>query len=159
MVVPLELPLKLICDVTRLWWNLVPRRKFSAYAPEQKQTYLVTIFLFFLSLHCPQLFYCSPCPTAAPASVNMHVVSTNFAKTMICKREYDVILRLHKRRISNNNDHYTPLLNTRIWKGSIQSSSRPRHLQTSARHWSPEHNTVGTNDKKLESLLIETIWR
>jgi len=23
---------------------------------------------------------------------NMHVVSTNFAKTLVCKREYDVIL-------------------------------------------------------------------
>jgi len=137
MVVPLELPLKLICDVTRLWWNLVPRRKFSAYAPEQKQTYLVTIFLFFLSFHYPQLFYCSPCPTAAPASLDMHVVSTNFAKTLVCKREYDVILWRHKQRTSNNNDQYTPLLNTRIWKGGIQSSSRPGHHQTSARHCLP----------------------
>jgi len=100
---------------------------------EQKQTYLVTIFV--LSFHCPQLFYCSPCPTAAPASLNMHVVSTNFAKTLICKREYDVILWRHKERISNNNDHYTPMLNTRIWKGGIQSSSRPGHHQSSARHW------------------------
>jgi len=76
----------------------------------------------------------SPCPTAAPASLNMHVVSTHFAKIMICKREYDVILWRHRQRISNNNDHYTPLLNTRIWKGGIQSSSRLGHHQTSARH-------------------------
>ena len=39
--------------------------------------------LFFISFHCPQLFYCSPCPTAAPGSLNMHVVSTNFAKTLV----------------------------------------------------------------------------
>jgi len=43
----------------------------------------------------------------------MHVVSTNFAKTLVCKREYDVMLRRHKQRISSN--HHTPLLNTRIW--------------------------------------------
>jgi len=28
-------------------------------------------------------FYCSPCPTASPASLNMHVMSTNFAKTLV----------------------------------------------------------------------------
>ena len=32
MVVPSALPLKLICDVTRLWRNFAPPRKFSAYA-------------------------------------------------------------------------------------------------------------------------------
>ena len=31
---------------------------------EQKQTYSVAIYLFFTSFHCPQLFYCFPCPTA-----------------------------------------------------------------------------------------------
>jgi len=45
----------------------------------------------------------------------MHVVSTNFAKTLVCKREYDVILRRHKLRFSSYNDHLTPLLNTKIW--------------------------------------------
>jgi len=37
-------------------------------------------------------------PTAAPASLNMHVVSTNFTKTLVCKRQYDVILWRHKER-------------------------------------------------------------
>jgi len=41
---------------------------------------MVRIFLFFISFHCSQLFYCSSCPT--PASLNMYVVSTNFAKTL-----------------------------------------------------------------------------
>jgi len=36
-------------------------------------------------------------PTAAPASLNVHVVSTNFAKTSVSKREYVVILWRHKR--------------------------------------------------------------
>jgi len=45
----------------------------------------------------------------------MHVVSTNFAKMLVCKREYDVVLWRHKLRISSKNDQYTPLLNTRIW--------------------------------------------
>jgi len=43
------------------------------------------------------------------------VLSTNFAKTLVCKREYDVILWRHKQRITSNNDHHTPLLNNRIW--------------------------------------------
>jgi len=45
----------------------------------------------------------------------MHVVSTNFAKMLICKREYDVILWRHKQHLSSNNCHYTPLLNIRTW--------------------------------------------
>ena len=80
---------------------------------------------FFVSFRCAQLFYCSPCPTAAPACLNMHVASTNFTKTLVCKREFDVILWRHKQFISSTNDHHTPLLNTRIWKGGIQWSSRP----------------------------------
>jgi len=74
--------------------------------------------------------------STAPAFLNMHVVSTNFVKTLVCKRAYDVILWRHKQRISSNNDHHSPLFNTRIWKGGIQSSNRPGHHQTSARHWS-----------------------
>jgi len=35
----------------------------------------------------------------------MHVVSTNFTKTLHCKRENDIILRHHNQR----------MLNTRIW--------------------------------------------
>ena len=31
----------------------------------------------------------------------------------------------HKQRIFSNNDHLTPLLNTRVWLGGIQSRSRP----------------------------------
>ena len=73
--------------------------------------------------------------TAPPASLNMLVVSTNFAKTLVCKREYDVILWRHKQRVSSNNDHHMPLLHTRTWQGGIQSSSHPGHHQTSARHW------------------------
>jgi len=38
------------------------------------------MFLFFISSYCPQLFYCSP---ALSASLNTHVVSTNFAKTLV----------------------------------------------------------------------------
>ena len=39
--------------------------------------------MFFMSFHSPKMFYCSPCPTAAPASLNMQVVSTNLAKTLV----------------------------------------------------------------------------
>jgi len=44
----------------------------------------------------------------------MHVVSTNFAKTLFWKREYDIILQRYKQHVSSNNDHHTPLLNTTI---------------------------------------------
>jgi len=44
---------------------------------------------FLISFHCPQLF------TALPA-LPRHVVSTNFAKTLVCKREYDVRLGRHR---------------------------------------------------------------
>ena len=70
-------------------------------------------------------------PTAAPAFLNMQVVSTNFAKKLVCKCEYYVILWRHKQRVYSNNNHYTPLFNTRFWLGGIQSSSRPGHHQTS----------------------------
>jgi len=45
----------------------------------------------------------------------MQIASTNFAKTLVRKRKYDVILWRCKQRLSNNNDHHTLLLNTRIW--------------------------------------------
>jgi len=38
----------------------------------------------------------------------MHVVSRNFAKMLIYKREYGVILWRHKGLISNNSNHHTP---------------------------------------------------
>ena len=63
---------------------------------------------------------------------NMHVISINFAKTLVRKREYDVILWRRKERIYSNNDHHKPLLNTKILYGGIQLSSRPGHHQISA---------------------------
>jgi len=47
----------------------------------------------------------------------MHVVSTNFAKALVCKREYDIILWRRKQGISSNNGRHTPLC-------SIQEFSR-----------------------------------
>jgi len=77
----------------------------------------------------------TPPPAAAPTFLNMHVVSTNFAETLVCERENDVILWRHKQCIFSNNDHHSPLFNAGIWKEGIQSNSRPGHHQTSARHW------------------------
>jgi len=45
----------------------------------------------------------------------MHIVWTTFAKTLVCKRKYEIIFWRHKQRIASNNDHYTPLIKTRIW--------------------------------------------
>jgi len=39
----------------------------------------------------------------------MHIVSTNFVKTLVWKHEYDVKLRRHKQRTPNTNYHHVPL--------------------------------------------------
>ena len=39
----------------------------------------------------------------------MHIMSTNFAKTLIWKHEYDVKVWRHKQRTPNANDHHMPL--------------------------------------------------
>jgi len=43
---------------------------------------------------------------------NMHIMSTNFAKTLVWKHEYDVKLWRHKQRTLNTNDHHMPLNET-----------------------------------------------
>jgi len=48
---------------------------------------------------------------------DMRIVSANFAKTLVWKREHDVVLWRHNQRTSSNNDYHTPLLNIRIWWG------------------------------------------
>jgi len=44
--------------------------------------------------------------------MNMHIVSTNFVKTLAWKHEYDVKLRRHTQRTPNTNDHHKPLNET-----------------------------------------------
>jgi len=39
----------------------------------------------------------------------MHIVSTNFVKTLVWKHEYDVKLWRHKQRTPNTNDHHMAL--------------------------------------------------
>jgi len=125
---------------------------------EQKQTYLVAIYLFFTSFHCPQLFYCSPCLTAAPAALDMHVVSTNFAKTLVCKREYDVILWRHKQGISSNNHHHTSLLNTgRVASNQVVAPGITRPL-----HATDTYAGFFSCSMKLRGLLeyvYASLWR
>jgi len=79
----------------------------------------------------------------------MYVVSTNFAKTLFCKYEYNVILWRHKLRISSNNDHHTPLLNTvlEFGRGAYNQAvglgiTRPLHVTA----LTPEsRQNLGTN--------------
>jgi len=89
----------------------------------------------------------TPMATAVPASLNMHIVSTNLAKTLVCKREYDVILWHNKQRISSNIDHHTPLLNTTFWRESNQAVTpgitRPLHA-------------TGYNSEPYSSFYIQT---
>jgi len=37
---------------------------------------------------------------------NMHIVLTNFARTLVWKHEYDVKLLRHKQRTPNTNNHH-----------------------------------------------------
>jgi len=43
---------------------------------------------------------------------NMHIVSTNFAETLVWKHESGVKLWCHKQRTPNANDHHMPLNET-----------------------------------------------
>ena len=90
------------------------------------------------------MFYCSPCPTAAPPALPLLPLPyrcSGIPEYACCvnKRRQNVGLQTwiwrHKPCMPSNNDHHTPLLNTRIWKGGIQSSNRPGRHQNSARHW------------------------
>ena len=42
----------------------------------------------------------------------MHIMSTNFGKTLVWKYEYEAKLGRHKRRTPNTNDHHMPLNET-----------------------------------------------
>jgi len=46
----------------------------------------------------------------------MHIISTNFAKTLVWKHEYDVELWRHKHRTRNRNGHHMPLIETHPMK-------------------------------------------
>jgi len=52
----------------------------------------------------------------------MHIMSTNFAKTLVWKHEYDVKLWRHKQRTPNTNDHHMPLNETPQWKISAYAT-------------------------------------
>jgi len=53
----------------------------------------------------------------------MHIVSTNFTKTLVWKTEYDFKLRRHKQRTPNTNDHHKPLNETPPWKFSAYATA------------------------------------
>ena len=55
---------------TSEWFSIISGIIFEVnIVAEQKQAQLVTIFFFFINLHCPQLFYWSPAlTTGVPAS-------------------------------------------------------------------------------------------
>ena len=52
----------------------------------------------------------------------MPIMSTNFAKTLVRKHEYDVKLWRHKQRIPSTNDHHMPLTETFPWKFSAYTT-------------------------------------
>jgi len=54
---------------TSEWFSIISGIIFEVSIVAEREQALATIFLFFIKLHCPQLFYCLPCPTAFPASL------------------------------------------------------------------------------------------
>jgi len=64
------------------WFSIIYVIIFEVNIVDQQKQTIGNDFFVFISFHCPQLFCCSPCLTTAPASLNMHVVSSNFAKTV-----------------------------------------------------------------------------
>jgi len=52
----------------------------------------------------------------------MHIVSTNFVKTLVLKQEYDVKLWRHKQRTPNTNDHHVPFNEPPPWKFSAYAT-------------------------------------
>jgi len=49
-------------------------------------------------------------------------MSTNIAKTLVWKQDYDVILWCHKQRTPNTNDYPMPLNETPPWKVSAYAT-------------------------------------
>jgi len=56
---------------------------------------------------------------------NVHIMSTNFAKTLVWKQDYDVKLRRHNQRTPNTNDYPMPLNESLPWKFSAYATGSP----------------------------------
>ena len=54
---------------------------------------------------------------------SMHVMSTNFAKTLVWKHENDVKLWRHKERTPNTNDHHMTLNGPPPWRFSAYATA------------------------------------
>jgi len=55
---------------TSEWFSIIYVISFEVnIVAEQKQSILGNDFLFFVSLHCPQLFYGPLCPSAVPVTL------------------------------------------------------------------------------------------
>jgi len=57
---------------------------------------------------------------------NVHIMSTNFAKTLFWKQDYDVKLWRHKQRTPNTNDYPMPLNEAPPWKVSAYATGCTR---------------------------------
>ena len=92
-------------------------------------------FFVFYKFPLPQTVLLLPLPYRCSSVAKYACCVNKLRQNVGGKIENDVILWCHKQSVFSNKDHHTPLLYTRIWSGGIQSSSRPEHHQTSARHW------------------------
>jgi len=75
----------------------------------------------------------------------MHIMSTNFAKTLVWKHENDVKLWRHKERKPNTNDHHMTLNEPPPWKFSAYATAS----NCSARRHTGETNHLQYFDRML----------
>ena len=62
----------------------------------------------------------------------MHIMSTNFTKTLVWKYDYDAKLWRHKQRTPNTNDHHMPLNETTPYEKFLRT---PLNLSNHEEEW------------------------
>ena len=65
----------------------------------------------------------------------MHIMSTNFAKTLVWKHGNDVKLWRHKQCTPKTNNHHMTLNQTPLWKFSAYATASVTHDRSENLHW------------------------
>jgi len=69
----------------------------------------------------------------------MHIMSTNFAKTLVWKQEYDVKLWRHKQLTPNTNDHHMALNENPRHENFLRT---PLHIRPTGRRQITKSGTI-----------------
>ena len=112
----------------------------------------------------PSTLLLLPCPTAAPASLNMHVASANFAKTLVWNRECEVILLRHKQRKSSNKTTMRHCSILELRRGASNQAvapgiTRPLHTTDPNNKQKPEITNENTGTITCQSGQPVWVWK